>query len=411
MFDVMQSFSAASKITQSNSIQIVLAEPSIEEQEHSARLSQKIRENIASRGGWTGFDEYMQQALYTPGLGYYAAGADKIGASGDFVTAPMLGNQFAQCLARQFSEILENIADRKNRTIVEFGAGTGQLMLDILEALEAQDALPCRYLVIETSADLVQRQQQAVKERRPKYMEMVQWGVQLPDRVNGIIFANELLDAMPVKRFWIDENGEARELGVRGDNGNYDWCLTSRALDQSARQRLAGFNLPGGYRSEICLQAEAWTRTVAEQLESGVLLLVDYGYPRNEFYHPHRTDGTLMCHYRHVAHTDPFYYPGLQDITSHIDFTAVSDAAMDAGAELAGYCTQASFLLSLGLLENHADQYDPGLPTPESVQKSQEIKKLTLPHEMGELFKVAAFSRRYPEPLSGFRMQNLAGKL
>jgi SAM-dependent MidA family methyltransferase len=220
-----------------------------------------------------------------------------------------------------------------------------------------------------------------------------------------------MLDAMPVKRFWIDSNGEAKELGIRHENGNYEWHQTTEALGHKDQERLSAYGLPAGYRSEIAAQAEAWVRTIAEHLDKGVMLLVDYGFPGREFYHRDRVDGTVMCHYRHTAHPDPFFYPGLQDITSHVDFTAIADAALESGLELAGYCTQGSYLISLGLLDNHAAQFDPAQPTRESLSMAQEIKKLTLPHEMGELFKVVAFSRHYPMPLSGFSMQNLAARL
>ena len=389
----------------------MLTQPSLLEREHSARLSQQIHDSIRSGVGWIGFDHFMEQALYAPGLGYYAAGKNKIGDDGDFVTAPTLGSQFARCLANQFAEILEYLPASSTSTIVEFGAGTGQLMLDVLDALELQDSLPCRYLVIETSADLQQRQQQAVNRHQPKYQEIIVWSEQLPEQVSGIVFANEMLDAMPVKRFWIDSNGEAKELGIRHENGNYEWHQTTEALGHKDQERLAAYGLPAGYRSEIAAQAEAWVRTIAEHLDKGVMLLVDYGFPGREFYHRDRVDGTVMCHYRHTAHPDPFFYPGLQDITSHVDFTAIADAALESGLELAGYCAQGSYLISLGLLDNHAGQFDPAQPTRESLSMAQEIKKLTLPHEMGELFKVVAFSRHYPMALSGFSMQNLAARL
>lgn len=392
--------------------------------EHATTLSHVIRERIEQHDGWISFEQFMDLALYAPGLGYYSAGAKKLGADGDFITAPLLGQQFAGCLARQCDEIIKNLPTDQPATIIEFGAGTGQFALDFLthlESLHGVAPLP-RYLIVETSADLKQRQQHLIATNHPEYLDIIKWVSTIPeDGINGVIIANELLDALPVMRFQIDSNGQAKELGVSIINDQFDWQVTTHLIPEVLQQRLHPYTLPPGYQSEIGLQAEGWIRSVGEKLLTGVMILIDYGFPQAEFYHWDRVQGTLMCHHRHSAHDNPFYFPGIQDITAHMDFSALADAAYDAGLEVVGYCDQGGFLLSLGLLENFANLQNNArqnnakqsntMTNRQSISMSQEIKTLTLPHQMGELFKVIALARNYPCSLSGFAMHNYTGRL
>ncbi|MEA3292011.1 MAG: SAM-dependent methyltransferase [Pseudomonadota bacterium] len=375
---------------------------------YSEELVGRIREEVARAGGWIGFDRYMQIALYEPGLGYYVSGLQKFGAAGDFITAPELGGLFAACIARQCAEVLGHLG---GGVILEFGAGSGALAAGILDYLGRQGCLPERYLILEPSAELRARQRRAVAACGEGLLDCVEWLDRLPQPgLRGVVLANEVLDAMPAMRFLAGGDGGAVELGVAHGEAGFEWALPPSGQALSAecidRIRTAGFD--AGYVSEIGLQAEAWVETVGGLLDAGLMLLVDYGFPRREFYHPDRRAGTLMCHYRHHAHGDPFLWPGLQDITAHVDFTAIAKAGVRAGLEVAGYATQGAFLLSLGLTEL------PELSAAEGVEQlklAQEIKKLTLPHEMGELFKVIALSRALEPPLAGFRMQDRRRRL
>ncbi len=403
----------------------MLPEPEAERKRHSRRLSRRIRRLIAARGGWIGFDAYMEQALYAPGLGYYSAGLPRFGAAGDFVTAPLLGDVTAHCLAQQCAEVLGEIG---RGDVFEFGAGTGRLAADMLPALAALGRLPERYLILETSAALRARQRETIAGLPAALRARVGWLEELPARgFVGVAFANEVLDAMPAIRFEIDARGRALALGVAaadaGENDNGDagfrWAPAADPLPEALqlRLRLRGRGLESGYRGEMGLRAEAWVRSVGERIRQGVLLLIDYGFPRHEFYHPQRRHGTLMCHYRHAAHDDPFFHPGLQDISVHIDFTAIADAAREVALTPAGFTSQGAFLLALGALERLAESQRSssrsraGGGTAASLAMSRQIQKLTLPHEMGELYKVIAFSRNYPRPLGGFSLSDRRGAL
>ena len=384
--------------------------------QHSNALVDQIRDAISNNHGWIDFSDYMQLALYSPGLGYYSAGAQKIGEAGDFITAPQLGNQFAGCIARQCIEVFDNMeAGESNqtgitagRTIIEFGAGTGKLASDILIYFNQSQNEIDGYVIVETSAELKQRQRQTIQQDCPEMLSKVRWLDCIPESgFSGVVIANELLDALPVSRFEIDESGIARRLGVICQDG-FESKVAGTSLPEKYQDRLRPFNLSKGYRSEIGMVAEAWLKTVCESLNQGVIILIDYGYPDNEYYHWDRTQGTLMCHFQHTAHVDPFLYPGLQDITAHVDFSAMAAAAIESGMDLVGYCNQAAFLLSLNILENAqvecSEESTDGIKN--NIERSLEIKKLTLPHEMGEIFKVLALSKNYDEPLSGFTMQN-----
>ena len=381
-----------------------LPEPTPEERALSQRLTELIRAEIAGAGGAIAFARFMELALYAPEFGYYIAGKHKFGASGDFVTAPELGPVFARCLARQCGQILATLA---NGDLLEVGAGSGALAVQLLLELECLGQLPAHYFILEISSTLRARQRALFADQAAHLLERVQWLDSLPSAgFRGIVLGNELLDAMPVERFRIGAQGVV-QMQVGWEDNRFVWH-ESLAID-ALRDRVLALGLPEGYVSEIGLAAEGWVRSVADILEQGALLLVDYGFPRHEFYHPQRSSGTLMCHYRHRAHDDPLLYVGLQDITAHVDFTAIAEAGTDSGLGLLGYTSQALFLLGCGLdeLATQVDQSDARA----YLQFTNEVKKLTLPHEMGELFKVIALGRGIDMPLAGFRLQNRRDRL
>ena len=378
-----------------------LPQPDLEAQAHSEKLIALIRDEIAASGGHISFARYMELALFAPGLGYYAAGSRKFGQQGDFVTAPEISALFSRTLARQVAAVLVHIADGE---ILEVGGGSGVMAADILAELEALDALPSRYAILELSAELQQRQRDTLAARVPHLLSRVHWLTHLPAAgFRGVVLANELLDALPVQCFCVEQDA-VRERVVGWDGQRFQWQTVepgSAALKEALTAVAA--DLPVGYCSEINLAASAWVSSIAALLESGVLLLIDYGFPRHEYYHPQRSTGTLMCHYRHRAHDDPFVYPGLQDITTHVDFTAIAEAAHAAGLQVCGYNTQGLFLLANGITEL-AEQAD---NERERIQQVQQLRTLTMPTEMGEQFKVMALCRDYQQPLQGFSLQDL----
>jgi len=380
-----------------------LPPPSSEEQAHSARLQQRLCEEIAARGGSISFARFMELALYAPGLGYYAAGRQKFGAPGDFITAPELGSLFARCLARPCRSILAQLG---GGDILEAGAGSGALAADLLLELEALGRLPERYLILELSDELRDRQAETLRRKAPRLLDRTHWLDALPSDFRGVVLANELLDAMPAERFRIAEDG-IRQLYIAWENDRFVW--REKPAEASIRVRIEPLALPQGYISEINPQAEAWVRSVADVLEQGAMLLVDYGFPRAEFYHPQRTDGTLMCHYRHRAHDDPLLLVGLQDITAHVDFTAIAEAGTETGLSLLGYTSHAAFLIGCGLeqLMSASDPEDARA----HLGLTQQVKKLTSPHEMGELYKVIALGRGIREPFPGFADHDRRGRL
>lgn len=375
------------------------------ERAHSERLTALIREEIDRLGGGIPFSRFMELALYAPGLGYYSAGAPKFGnaAEADFITAPELSPLYAGCLARQCAEILERLG---GGDVLEVGAGSGALAVGILRALDARACLPERYLILELSAELQQRQALAIERELPQLFPRVRWLHALPGTLRGVVVANELLDAMPVQRFRAAAH-EVEELHVGWTASGFAW--DRRPADEVLARLGQALRLPSGYVSEINLHAEAWVRSIAERLREGVLLLIDYGFPRAEYYHPQRTRGTLMCHYRRRAHDDPLILVGLQDITAHIDFTAIAEAGTQADLELLGYTSQAAFLLATGLTELVGE---PDLDKqPEQAELARQIDLLTSPAEMGELYKVMALGRGIERPLLGFRLQDRRGRL
>jgi len=369
----------------------------------SQRLIATIKQTINEAGGAIPFSDFMNQALYAPGLGYYSAGVCKLG--GDFITAPEISPLFSRCVARQCQAVLSTLTDG---VILEFGAGSGIMAAEILKELERLNCLPSQYLILEVSADLRQQQRATLQTQVPTLFERIQWLDHLPQTpLNGIILANEVLDAMPVSIFRLDEQQVSEfYIGLAAANNNesetrFAWqVLPTR--DESLRVAIEILRptLPVGYVSEMNLVLPAFLKSVADILAAGMVLLIDYGFPNGEYFHPQRENGTLMCHYRHHAHTAPLILVGLQDITAHVNFTKVAEAGFAAGLHVAGYTTQANFLLASGLPEFLA-AFDPS-DTKNYLQWTQQAKTLTNPSEMGELFKVMALTRNLDIPLPGF---------
>ena len=373
---------------------MALPEPTPEARAHSDRVAEHIRGEIAAGGGWISFARYMELALYAPGLGYYSAGARKLGKAGDFVTAPEISPLYGQTLARQVHEILHAGFDE----VLEVGAGSGALAATLLEELERSGRPPRNYLILELSADLRERSRDTLAARVPHLLERVAWLNRLPPAFSGVVLGNEVLDAMPanvvrVHRGNIEEGG----VGIRSDRLGWSWRLASGELLEAAR----ALDLAEGFHTEIALAARGFIRSLAGVLEKGVALFVDYGFPGKEYYHAQRREGTLMCHYRHYAHSDPFFVPGLQDITSHVDFSAVASAGRASGLELAGYTSQAQFLVNCGITE--VMSRTPAEDGAKFLPLANQANRLMSPAEMGELFKVIALSRGFTAPLAGFR--------
>jgi SAM-dependent MidA family methyltransferase len=371
-----------------------LPEPGEAARMHSDRLAALIRSEIRAQQGWITFSRFMQLVLYAPGMGYYSAGAAKLGGSGDFVTAPEISRLFGRTLARQIGEIVRITGG----DILELGAGSGKLASDVLQELEALGALPARYAILEVSADLRERQQESVGQLAPPLAERVVWLDRLPEDFSGVILANEVFDAIPAHVVaWRNGGLNERGVGLAGDN--FVWRekpLLDGALFQAARALPA----PTDFVSEINLLARSLIESIALTLRHGLLLVIDYGFPAREYYHPQRSQGTLMCHYRQHAHADPFYLPGLQDITAHVDFTALASAARQAGLEVLGYSTQAEFLIQCGILDILSQT--PATETALYLPLSNQAQTLLSPAEMGELFKVLALGRGISGPLAGF---------
>ncbi len=371
-----------------------MPQPDADAAESSRRLAALIAAEIEQAGGWISFARYMELALYAPGLGYYSGGARKFGAAGDFVTAPELSPLFAQTLAAQVEPILAASTPH----ILEAGAGSGALAVGLLRELERRGALPERYEILELSGELRARQQDSIARGAPQLAGRVAWLDTLPDTFSGVVVGNELLDALPVNIFAWREDG-IFERGVALADGGFAWRerpATGALL--AVAQGLTFVSPP--YVSEIALAARAWVAEWGRILQRGALLLIDYGFPQREYYHPQRAEGTLMCHYRHHAHGDPFWLPGLNDITAHVDFTAIAEAGHDAGLDVLGYTSQAQFLLNCGLAQLlEAHQADGAVAYATLASGAQ---KLISPAEMGELFKVLVLGRGIDVPLPGF---------
>ncbi len=349
----------------------------------SRALLERIGAELGAAGNWISFARYMELALYEPGLGYYASGARKLGASGDFVTAPELSPLFGRTLARQVRQILG-----PDDAVLEFGAGSGAMAQAVLQDLS------CPYFILETSAELRNRQQRRLGAS-------AQWIERLPERFNGVMLANEVVDAMPVHVLAWTPAG-IMERGVCANEGQLAW--SDRAADGlvlvHAKELEIEIPPSGRYESELALFGRAWMRSLGKCLERGAILVIDYGFPAHEYFHPQRSMGTLACHYRHHVHSDPFYLPGLQDVTAHVDFSALAQAAADAGLEVLGFSNQAQFLVNCGITDLLAEE-NPADPK-RYLPAAAAAQKLLSPSEMGELFKVLALGKGVSQPLLGF---------
>lgn len=357
---------------------------------HSDACADLLRADIVAAGGWIPFSHFMARALYAPGLGYYAAGARKFGAAGDFITAPEISPLFGKCIARSIADTIR----RTGGEVLELGPGSGRLAVDILQELARIDALPSRYRLLEVSADLIERQRATLSALPPEWASRVEWIDTLPGTFDGAIIANEVLDVVPVHLVHF-HSGWIFERGVALQDRTFVWQDVPALPDDVNRmvpaiQRASG-GVPEGYLTEAAPAVPALVRSLMQSLRRGVLLLVDYGFRAAEYYHPDRRTGTLMCHYRHFAHTDPFLFPGLQDITAHVDFTAVAEAARAEEAELIGFTSQAQFLLRAGITDMLAE-VDPA-DAANYLPLTNQAQRLLSPAEMGEFFKVIGFSR------------------
>jgi SAM-dependent MidA family methyltransferase len=376
-----------------------LPQPSPEALAHSQALVRSIAQEIEAAGGWIDFARYMERALYAPGLGYYAGGASKFGGEGDFVTAPELSSLFATTLARQVAEVLAQAPG----DVLELGAGSGRMAADLLSALDDLGRLPQRYCILEPSGGLRARQQARIAQLSARLAQRVEWLERLPEAMCGVVLGNEVLDALPVHLIaWRDDGIFERGVASRNEHLAFeDRPLADGALLAQA-QRIAP---PIPYVSEMALVAPALVRSLAERLVRGVLLFVDYGFGAAEYYHPQRARGTLMCHYRHRAHDDPFLLPGLQDITAHVNFSAVARAGVEAGLSLLGYTSQSHFLINLGITESLART--PAEQAARYLPLAAQAQRLLSPSEMGELFKAIALGRGFGPRLSGFARGDL----
>lgn len=340
----------------------------------------------------------MELALYTPDLGFYCNNIEKFGPNGHFITAPLVSPLFSQCLAKQCHQILDILP---NSDILEMGAGTGQMAIDILLALETLHKLPKHYFILELSETLRKKQQENIQSACPHLYSRVHWVNTLPpeNSFRGIILANELLDAMPVHLFKILDN-TLLEFFVVEKNEMFEFeYIPTQNLDLITFYRSQ--NWPSEYISEFNTHLKPLIKNLSSMLKSGIILFIDYGFPRKEYYHPDRNMGTLMCHYQHTAHQNPLLYPGLQDITAHVDFTAIAEIGSEENLEVAGYTNQASFLIGCGLLD--LIQQNSCKTDKERLLQNNAVQKLTSPTEMGELFKAIALSRNINEPLVGFQ--------
>jgi len=365
---------------------------------HSRALVAHIQARIEDCGGWIDFARYMDLALYAPGLGYYAAGAAKLGAAGDFVTAPELGPLFAGTLARAAGPLLQDTGGE----LLELGAGSGALACDLLQALDVAGQSPVRYAILEPSPELRARQMRRVQALPAALARRVAWLDTLPARIDGLVLANEVLDALPVHLVQWTPDGPCERGVVRAGGG---FAYADRPMRHGAlRDRAQAIAAVPPYLSEIGLRAVALVEALAQRLARGALLFIDYGFGRGEYYHPQRSRGTLMCHYRHRAHDDAFFLPGLQDITAHVDFTAVAEAGVETGLQLLGYTTQAAFLVELGITDVLART---PAGSADYLKQAAAAHKLLSPAEMGELFKVMALGRGVGA-LAGFARADLS---
>jgi SAM-dependent MidA family methyltransferase len=376
-----------------------LPTPSVEAQKHSQQLITQIQKTINTQKGWISFAEFMRLALYAPGLGYYSAGSQKFGDSkkggGDFVTAPQISPLFAQTLSNQIAQVL-NIT---HGNILELGAGTGKLAADILLTLVELGSVPAKYFILEVSDHLRQVQLETLQTKLPQdLVQRVEWLTELPSSFNGVMIGNEVLDAIPVHIVHVKEGG-IYERGIVIEGEEFAW-QDEVLSEPSLLDAVSKLNLPEDYVTEVCPAASGLIASLAHSLQQGIILMIDYGFAAREYYHPQRNQGTLMCHYQHYAHSDPLINVGLQDITAHVDFTSIAHAGVNHGLVLSGFCSQAQFLMNCGILElmSQVSPHDMARYAPLAAA----AQKLLSPAEMGDLFKVIAFSKNIDEPLIGF---------
>jgi SAM-dependent MidA family methyltransferase len=381
----------------------------IDATEHSTRVCASLAADIEAAGGWLSFERFMELALYAPGLGYYSGGAQKLGADGDFTTAPEVSRLFGHCVAVQCAEILRSLGAG---SVLEIGAGSGRLAADLLGRLESIGRLPDNYWILEVSADLRQRQREYLEKRLPQLFHRVHWLDRPPaESFDGVILANEVLDALPVARFrW--HASAVEELGVEMRGEQFVWAArpaNAAMLDICRALAEVGGPWNDGYESEYCPRLGAWTRAVTQPLRSGAVLWFDYGLPRAQYYLPERCDGTLACHFRHRMSDDPFANVGLQDISAWVDFTRVAEASRVGGFELAGFTTQAHFLAALGI--DQEMRIAAGGDENQFARLANQARQLMMPGEMGERFKAMAWLRGIDMALSGFALLDLRHSL
>jgi SAM-dependent MidA family methyltransferase len=380
--------------------------------EHSRRVTARVEDAIrATANGFLPFDEFLQLVQYAPGIGYYSAGSEKFGPGGDFTTAPELSPLFGRCVGRQCGQVLAQLP-AATAQILELGAGSGALAEQVLRTLHATGQLPVRYLILEVSADLRERQRRRLSTLPGHLFATIEWLEALPSTpFNGVILANEVVDALPFKRFLL-RAGQVEEVGIAlaADGSLVEAAMSADAATRAEVAKLIGWaegDAPDPYASELCPMLHAWIAALAAPLRQGALLLIDYGLSRSDYYHPQRNRGTLRCHYRHRAHDDALLHVGLQDISAWVDFTRVAEAGAEAGLSVDGYCTQAAFLLATGIEQDLAGER----PALDQARLASQARVLLLPGEMGENFKVMALTRALDGPLDGFRYQDLRGTL
>jgi len=377
---------------------------------HTELLSQKIMAEIASNGGWIAFSRYMEMALYEPGMGYYSAGAHKLGTGGDFTTAPELSPLFGAAIVETLLPILETLQSQGLPTqILEFGAGTGKLAQSILSRLQELDFTLDHYDIIEISPDLAQRQEERLQHLSKKLNLSTQchWLSSLPNSFKGIMLANEVIDAIPCDAI-IFQNGFWYWQGVSVVDGKLIWSAGKPAEQSLLPEALVNGSFSEGYVTELHVPANAWMRQVANHLDTGLFLTFDYGFPENEYYHAQRLEGTLIAHHRHHAIQDPFYLPGLCDVTTHVEWSQIARSALEAGVDDVYLSNQASYLLDAGIGDIALEIGDPSNPET-FLPISNSLQKLLSEAEMGEIFKVFAFSKKLSDILPDHTLEDLPG--
>jgi SAM-dependent MidA family methyltransferase len=389
-----------------------LPSPSADEIQHSDQLSRRICDEINANQGSISFRKYMEMALYEPALGYYVAGKRKLGEGGDFVTAPEISALFSRCIANQCAQVLQEI---NTGSILEFGAGSGIMAADILLHLEKLACLPEHYYIIDLSPELKQQQRNTLERHAAHLLSRVEWLSTLPEKFSGVILGNEVLDAMPAELFHYADKQIFQQHVIFEDD---QFKLINKVADDSflnslhflnSPEQVNALNLPDNYTSEFNPNINHWIEQLTASLQQGIILLIDYGYSRQEYYHPDRDMGTLICHYHHLTHNNFFWYPGLQDITANVDFTHVAEAADNKGLLVAGFTSQAAFLAACGLEDLFIQALE---QSPEQqYHLAQQIRTLSLPAEMGERFKVIALNKKMDIDLIGFSTIDYRHKL